>query len=252
MERQRQRGFTLVELAIVLTIIGLLVGGILKGQELIMNARLTATIRQIEAYRAADQTFRDTYDAYPGDMRTAQTRIKDCTAANGCYSGNGDSNVGTDGADSATWHEETYAVIDDSDAGERTQFWRHLFLADLITGVGLGTTIAWGESHPKSEYGAGGIQIARADFPGGNRRYFYRMQMQITGTLNGAAGVHPIAPNRMRVLDGKFDDGLANEGDVIAINPGDPANFCADMTTGEYSLSRGEDCMAFFEMGSGY
>lgn len=252
MERERQQGFTLVELAIVLTIIGLLIGGILKGQELIMNARITATIRQVESYRAAAQTFFDTYNGLPGDLASARTRLPGCTDANGCYNGSGDNAVGTDGGSSLTWHTETYPMIDDTDAGERTQFWRHLYLADLITGVNVGTTIAWGESHPKSEYGTGGFQIARADFPGGAKRYFYRMQMEISGALNGGRGMHPMSPTRLAVLDRKFDDGLPNRGDVVAFNPGDPANLCYNPATSQYLIDDSADCLPFFIMGSGY
>ena len=65
-----QAGFTLVELAIVMIIIGLLIAGVLKGQELIGNARVTSTVAQIKAIDAATSTFKDTYAALPGDMTT--------------------------------------------------------------------------------------------------------------------------------------------------------------------------------------
>ena len=65
-----QAGFTLVELAIVMIIIGLLIAGVLKGQALIQNAQVTATVAQIKGIDAATTTFRDTYDALPGDMLT--------------------------------------------------------------------------------------------------------------------------------------------------------------------------------------
>jgi prepilin-type N-terminal cleavage/methylation domain-containing protein len=48
-----QAGFTLVELAIVMIIIGLLIAGVLKGQELIANARVTSTVAQVKAIDAA-------------------------------------------------------------------------------------------------------------------------------------------------------------------------------------------------------
>ena len=64
----KNRGFTLVELAIVMMIIGLLIAGVLKGQEMVQNARVTNTIKQINGYQAAFVGFQDKYSALPGDM----------------------------------------------------------------------------------------------------------------------------------------------------------------------------------------
>ena len=52
-QMSNQKGFTLVELAIVMTIIGLLIGGVLKGQELMENARVTSTVAQVKGYEGA-------------------------------------------------------------------------------------------------------------------------------------------------------------------------------------------------------
>ena len=73
--RQREAGFTLVELAVVMIIIGLLIGGILKGQELIANAQITGTASSVKGIDAATTTFRDTYAAMPGDLTNASTRL---------------------------------------------------------------------------------------------------------------------------------------------------------------------------------
>ena len=78
-EQRATSGFTLVELAIVMTIIGLLIAGILKGQQLIENARVAATVSQIRAYEAALTTFRDTYGALPGDILNANDKIPGCS-----------------------------------------------------------------------------------------------------------------------------------------------------------------------------
>ena len=66
--RAREGGFTLVEIAIVLVIIGLLLGGILKGQELITSARVRNLADQAAAVQAAYYGFVDRYRAIPGDM----------------------------------------------------------------------------------------------------------------------------------------------------------------------------------------
>jgi prepilin-type N-terminal cleavage/methylation domain-containing protein len=67
----RNNGFTLVELAIVIVIIGLLVTGVLQGQELIRQSRINNTISQIKNYDAVVNTFKAKYNALPGDISKA-------------------------------------------------------------------------------------------------------------------------------------------------------------------------------------
>jgi prepilin-type N-terminal cleavage/methylation domain-containing protein len=73
-------GFTLVELAIVMIIIGLLIAGILKGQQLITNAKVTSQVAQVKGIDAAVSTFKDMYAALPGDIIAPLTRLPNCTA----------------------------------------------------------------------------------------------------------------------------------------------------------------------------
>lgn len=69
--RKHQQGFTLIEIAIVLVIIGLLLGGVLKGQELIQNARVRNVISQQDGVKAAYFAFQDRYRGVPGDYPAA-------------------------------------------------------------------------------------------------------------------------------------------------------------------------------------
>lgn len=85
--KNQQGGFTLIEIAIVLVIIGLLLGGVLKGQELITSARVRNMISQQDGIKAAYFGFLDRYRALPGDY-TGITNIKDATTA-----GNGDGQI---------------------------------------------------------------------------------------------------------------------------------------------------------------
>jgi prepilin-type N-terminal cleavage/methylation domain-containing protein len=64
---RNQKGFTLVEIAIVLVIIGLLIGGILKGQSMIRNARVKSLVNDMENLKAAIYTYQDRYGMLPGD-----------------------------------------------------------------------------------------------------------------------------------------------------------------------------------------
>src|ERR1700674_5205343 len=69
-----QSGFTLVEIAIVLVIIGLLLGGILKGQEMITQAKIKNIVNDFNGITAAINSYQDRYRSLPGDDQNATTR----------------------------------------------------------------------------------------------------------------------------------------------------------------------------------
>jgi len=68
---QTQKGFTLVEIAIVLVIIGLLLGGVLKGQELIENAKIKSVTQDFDNISAAYYAYQDRVGNIPGDAAAA-------------------------------------------------------------------------------------------------------------------------------------------------------------------------------------
>lgn len=118
--RTRQTGFTLVEIAIVLVIIGLLLGGILKGQEMITQAKIKNAMADISGTSAAYYGYRDRYRAIPGDDPNAGTRWTSPTAADP-----GDGNGIVTGAyNTSTATEESY------------NWWDHLRRAGFISGSG--------------------------------------------------------------------------------------------------------------------
>jgi prepilin-type N-terminal cleavage/methylation domain-containing protein len=86
---KKQRGFTLVEIAIVLMIIGLLIGGILRGQELITSARVRNIIDQKSSIQVAYIGFMDRYRMVPGDLSIAQADIVGFNAVGGAWGGDG-------------------------------------------------------------------------------------------------------------------------------------------------------------------
>jgi prepilin-type N-terminal cleavage/methylation domain-containing protein len=90
----RPCGFTLVEIAIVLVIVGLLIGAVMQGEQLIRNARVRGIIAEQEAVGTAVLAFQDRYRALPGDYREASTAIG-CPA---CADGNGNGRIETVGS----------------------------------------------------------------------------------------------------------------------------------------------------------
>lgn len=221
-----QKGFTLVELAIVMTIIGLLIGGILKGQELMLNARVTATIAQVRSYEAAATTFRDSFASIPGDMPNASVRLPGC--ATNCDAGNGDSIVGA-AAWSSGWATQAVPLSSGGIPAETTLFWLHMLQADLISGVSSeGFTIAapaWGITHPAARINGGfvaGYANGQNAPPGGTTNTSMPTGMVLalvnapTSALSTTAGVQPLTASKAAQIDRKMDDGRPTSGFVQA------------------------------------
>ena len=89
MVMRKQSGFTLIEIAIVLVIIGLLLGGVLKGQELINTARVRALNNNVDGITAAWFSFQDRYRGFPGDYSQAAVNLPGVATADALNVGNG-------------------------------------------------------------------------------------------------------------------------------------------------------------------
>ena len=141
--RRRQSGFTLVEIAIVLVIIGLLIGGVLKGREMITNAKIKRVENDFAGISAAMYTYQDRYGVLPGDDPSASTRFSgDWRAAD---DGNGNGNIG------GAWDSA-------NNADESRLIWKHLRGAGLIGGPVDTTDAAY--EQPRNSFGGNvGIEL---------------------------------------------------------------------------------------------
>ena len=140
---RRQSGFTLVEIAIVLVIIGLLLGGVLKGQELITQAKIKNVANDFNGLTAAVYSYQDRYKRLPGDD-PGMTRWSVAGAAlTAAQSGDGNNVIGTAGQD----YQST------TDTTENRKFWLALRLAGFVAGTTA--SIAEGSAQPINA--AGGI-----------------------------------------------------------------------------------------------
>ena len=212
--RKNQKGFTLVELAVVMIIVGLLIGGILKGQELIANAQVASLVTQAKGIDAGISTFRDSYRAFPGDMNTAQARLPNCVAGNNCFNGGGTGII-----DNPVTGVGTAAA-----AGNGTQesgnFFTQMALAGNIGGVDPTGGAAYGGQFPDTPVG-GGFSIGHtnagaisAQIQGGATVLggHYLIMNSALGAL--AASTGPINASQAARIDRKMDDGNADSGSV--------------------------------------
>ena len=139
---KRQQGFTLIEIAIVLVIIGLLLGGVLKGQELITSARVRNIISQQDGVKAAYFGFLDRFRGLPGDYTGATANIAGITTAGACgvtaLPGNGDGNG----------RIESVAAS----PSENVLAWEHLSKAGFINGSFACATTESAATSPTNAY----------------------------------------------------------------------------------------------------
>jgi prepilin-type N-terminal cleavage/methylation domain-containing protein len=154
----RQAGFTLVEIAIVLVIIGLLLGGVLKGQEMIENAKIKNLANDMKGVSAAYYAYQDRYKAVPGDDNAAASRFV------GGVSGGGN------GVIAGLYAAQAALAV----GAESNNFWQHTRLAGFLSGTATATAALppthalgglLGVQAPASTYGIAGSVVCAGSVP---------------------------------------------------------------------------------------
>jgi len=217
--KKTQTGFTLIELAIVLVIIGLLLGGVLKGQELINSAKVKNMASDFKNIQVYIYGYQDKFKALPGDDHAAAAHVG-----------------GTNAGDAA---QTQNAIIEGdwkstSTDDESYMFWQHVRLAGLAAGS---TDTAAATYIPRN---ADGGQIGVRSVSG------FTAVKTLPGTAGGISGAFVICSNGIlgkfaKQLDTTLDDGVGNTGSVRVVVDGTPTiGIAAPDDSTSYLV-----CMAF-------
>ena len=210
-----KKGFTLVELSIVLVIIGMLVGGILVGQSLIDSARLQKAVRSIQQYQSAVLLFQSKFKSLPGDSKLFPQQ------------GNNDGQIlGSD-------NENLYDL-------EIGNFWAQMSQGQMLKEQYTGTGATTGDftipanTMPKLDYGDKAQIVAGYSYfegfaePLNNENVFWIVDPPsqsrfVEGQGNCGYGIaandecdYPFNPVKAAAFDGKIDDGKPNSGNMRA------------------------------------
>jgi prepilin-type N-terminal cleavage/methylation domain-containing protein len=230
-------GFTLVEMAIVLSIIAVLIGGIMVGQSMIRSSQLQTVVTDVSTYLHAIQSFRDKYMAYPGDFSNAEALWgSDVSCPNtpsntvpkiATCNGNGDGYIHDE--KSIPWTKDIY---------EEFRAWQQLSNAGLIKGSYTGVSGPAGilnyipsvnspaSSIPQATY----LICGNSRLPGDPVMYttvansinFFQQSADGTTILPILSGIEALN------IDTKMDDGRPGTGNIMTWKP--PGLNCADST----------------------
>ena len=235
---RKQGGFTLIELSIVLVIIGLIVGGVLVGQDLISAAEVRAQMSQVEKTNTAVNTFRVKYNGLPGDISNASTfGFDDNSTRGGANLGDGDGQIEAAAGDQC---------------GETFWFWGDLSQANLLEGGSIADVAStataclggatWANDGTFAPEGRlGGSALVYSD---SGLNYFYvgaPSDIGDDGVVDHEAALKNIDAYN---IDQKLDDGVPGTGQVQAMDNfgtlSATANDCIAANNTEYGIA-GDD-----------
>lgn len=233
------RGFSLVELSVVLIILGLLAAGITAGNSLVKGSKYRSIVSEFNSFKTAVTAFELQYDALPGDIPNAYDfwGSSDCTNAivNNTNANNKACNGNNDGK------------IEHS-TGEGVNAWEHLSLADLIPGSYPGYFTTGGQSDV-------GINVPASKWkPAG---YSFTYDASTNNNSIDMGGQFPLdwnhdpifTPRDVSTIDRKMDDDVPRTGLIRANNGNAGVAGCINSAETAYNLNlETEVCLIFYSL----
>lgn len=260
-----KQGFTLMELSIVLTILALITGGILAGQNLVRAAQIRTVTHEADQFTLAVNIFMDKYDALPGDMENA-TRYWGAEPLANCPGGPTTPSTGTatcNGDGDGEIHWQNSAGL----GGESHRFWQHLANAELIPGQYTGThsagscnydgscNVTLGVNAPKSGFGNAGWVVYHVGYIELPDWYYFPGEYKnvlLFGEVGNYTSLPALTAEEAWHVDTKIDDGKPGTGWVRPWLPSYAASAdCSssiDYAVSEYSVANaGKSCQLVFD-----
>lgn len=225
---QAQAGFTLLEISIVITIIALVAGAIVTGQNVMENARITAQVKQLTALNIATIDFETRFRAMPGDFNQAISLLG--ATANG----NGNGHITSE--DNRTTCNGTYG-------GEQNDVWEHLSLAGMLE-ASYDTSATLGIGIPELAVNES-ASILGCTYSG---QLIANMKIARPSLLpnldNADQDALIMSPQEARKIDDKIDDGAPRAGNFQALD-----NFCSSATAYATSTVVAAGCRPKYNLG---
>ena len=224
-------GFSLVELAIVLAIVGLIIGAVMAGQSMVRANQVKSVSNDVTRYKSAASYFKERFTLYPGDLTNA-TSLWGIAAGTGsdatCYDTDNSGSIRTcngDGDGTIDTYSETF------------RFWQHLTNAQMIEGNFTGTKGSTSYDHdvgincPYTKMKNVGIGVTYSSASIGSATQFaitpYNYFVVGAQTDGAMLTTGAFSPREVQNLDAKLDDGVPARGVIIA----GPWDDCTSATT---------------------
>lgn len=218
------RGFTLIELSIIILIIAIFLAGIVMSSDLMRSSKLLKILVQVDEFNKAVKVFQEKYKELPGDLSNAETFWgSDATCPGTAYTatphsltcnGDGNTHIGDFFTDAGATSNESYRA------------WQHLANANMLGGGYVGMSGTGSVNHaipgvnvPKGYLKGTGFTLMYMFLPGGNADYWPMMYGHVfiygAKTTNTVTNGPNMTPKEAFLLDQKIDDGKPGTGRVV-------------------------------------